>query len=368
LTFDDASVLSAARQDPIGFIAGLNGPVVLDEVQFAPQIFPAIKAAVDRKRTPGQFLLTGSANILLLPKLSESLAGRMELLHLWPFSQGELLGRADGLVDRLFDTSKGNWKLDLAGDAGPSLWERVVTGGYPEAQPRSTARRRRSWFDSYITTILQRDVRELANIDGLSSLPRVLELLAGRTGGLQNFAELSRSLSIPQTSLKRYLTLLEATFLVRSLAPWSTNLGKRLVKSPKTYLLDTGLLSSLVGLSDPEALRQTPLAGGLLENFAVMEITKQASWSEVCPKLFHYRTQTGQEVDLLLEDARGALVGLEVKASSSVNPADFKGLQSLQAAVGSRLLRGVVLYTGTEWIPFGQNLFAVPISALWRAL
>jgi uncharacterized protein len=367
LTFDDASVLSAARQDPSGFIAGFSGPIVLDEVQFAPELFPAIKAAVDRKRVPGRFLLTGSANVLLLPKLSESLAGRLELLHLWPFSQGELLGRVDGLVDVLFNPSTRNWRLDLAGDDGPGLWERVVTGGYPEAQTRSSARRRRSWFDSYITTILQRDVRELANIDGLSSLPRVLELLASRTGGLQNFAELSRSLSIPQTSLKRYLTLLEATFLVRSLAPWSTNLGKRLVKSPKTYLLDTGLASSLVGLYDPEALRQSPLAGGLLENFVVMELTKQASWSEVRPKLFHYRTQAGQEVDLLLEDSRGVLVGLEVKASSSVTSADLKGLYSLQAAVGAKLLRGVVLYTGTEVIPFGSNFFAVPISALWRA-
>jgi hypothetical protein len=367
LTFDDASVLSAARQDPAGFIAGLDGPIVLDEVQFVPELFPAIKAAVDRKRVPGQFLLTGSANVLLLPRLSESLAGRMELLQLWPLSQGELLGRVDGLVDRLFEQPKPNWRLDLSADDGPDLWERITRGGYPEAQARPSARRRRSWFNSYITSILQRDVRELSNIEGLSSLPRLLELLAGRTGSLLNFSELSRSLSIPQTSLKRYLTLLEATFLLRTLPPWSSNLGKRLVKSPKAYLLDSGLVSSLLGLTDPQAARQTALAGALLENFVVMELTKQASWSEVGPKLFHYRTLAGQEVDLLLEDAGGALVGLEVKASASVSSPDFKGLRNLQAASGEKFLRGVVLYTGSEIVPFGSSLFAVPISALWRA-
>lgn len=366
LTLDDPAVLAAARENPSGFIAGLDGPVVLDEVQFAPELFPAIKVAVDRSRELGRFLLTGSANVLVLPKLSESLAGRMELLSLWPFSQGEMSGRVDNLVDRLFAEGEDRWSLDLHHDEGPGLWQRITTGGYPEARTRSTARRRRAWFDSYIATILQRDVRELSNIEGLTALPRILELLASRTGSLLNYSELSRSLSIPQSSLKRYFALLEAAFLVRTLPPWSTNLGKRLVKSPKLCLIDTGLASSLVGATDPDAASRSAIAGRLLENFVVMEFTKQATWSEVMPKLFHYRTHAGHEVDLLLEGASGSLVGVEVKSSGSVDGSDFRGLRQLAETVGDRFVRGVVLYGGTEIVPFESNLFAVPITALWR--
>lgn len=327
-------------------MAGLDGPVVLDEVQFAPGLFPAIKAAVDRDRQPGRFLLTGSANVLELPKLSESLAGRMELLSLWPFSQGELEGTVESFVDRLFIVGEGAWSSELLGGVVDDIWPRIIRGGYPEVQKRAVARRRSAWFGSYITTILQRDVRELANIEGLSTLPRLLELLAARTGGLLNYSELSRSLSIPQTSLKRYFALLEATFLVRLLPPWSTNLGKRLVKSPKVFLLDTGLASYLVGASDPVALAGTALGGGLLENFVVMELTKQATWSKTAPKLFHFRTLEGKEVDVLLESPSGAIVGVEVKSSAFVGSADFRGLRSLEEAVGGKFVRGVVLYSG----------------------
>ena len=365
LTLDDAVVLSAARENPPGFIAGLGGPVVLDEVQFAPELFPAIKASVDADRTPGRFLLTGSANVLVLPRLSESLAGRMELLSLWPFSQGELEGRVECFIDDLF--SEGEWKgAPRSSSAGvDSIWERTIRGGYPEVLTRTSARRRNAWFGSYITTILQRDVRELANIDGLSSLPRLLALLAARTGCLLNYSELSRSLSIPQTSLKRYLALLEATFLVRLLPPWSNNLGKRLVKSPKIYLLDTGLACSLIGLAGARDIPPSTAAGGLLENFVVMELTKQATWSETAPSLFHYRTLPGNEVDVLLEAPSGAVVGVEVKTRASVSNSDFKGLRSLQAVVGERFVRGVVLYGGTEVVPFGPGLYAVPHAALW---
>jgi hypothetical protein len=272
LTFDDPGVLAAARRDPNGFIAGLPAPVTLDEVQHVPELFPAIKAAVDRGREPGRFLLTGSANVLLLPKLSESLAGRMEMLTLWPFSHGELNGVREGFVDALF-APRPSWHLERSEEVGrAALFATVLAGGYPPVLARRVGARRRAWYQSYVTTVLQRDVRDLANIADLTAVPRLLAVLASRAGGLLNFADLSRSLAMPQTTLKRYFALLEATFLVRLLPPWSGNLGQRVIQTPKVYLSDTGLLAHLLGLTVDRLAVDAGLAGGLLENFVLMEL------------------------------------------------------------------------------------------------
>lgn len=364
LTLDDAAVLAAARSDPSGFIGGLKGPVVIDEVQRAPELFLAIKASVDRDRKPGRFLLTGSANVLLLPRLSESLAGRIEVLKLWPLSQGELEGSKEGFIDELFGGQLANTANPREGSS--RFLSRLLRGGYPPVNQRPSAERQKAWFGSYITTILQRDVRDLANIDGLTALPRMLSLLAARAASLMNLSELSRSLAMPLTTLKRYIALLETTFLIQTLPPWSTNMGKRLVKTPRLILSDTGLMSYLLGLSEERLGDQPNLLGPLLENFVVMELQKQVSWSRVQPRLFHFRTQTGQEVDIVLEDAAGRLVGVEVKASSTVSSQDFKGLGALSELSGRRFHRGVVLYTGSESIPFGPKLHALPLNALWR--
>jgi uncharacterized protein len=369
LTFDDATVLSAARHDPAGFVAGLEGPVIIDEVQHVPDIFPALKLAVDRDRRPGRFLLTGSANILLLPRVSESLAGRMEILTLWPLSQGEIEGVEENLIDRLFSTQFALPRIPLK-DAGTrdDILDRVARGGYPEARGRKTEERRRDWFGAYITTILQRDVREMANIEGLTDLPRVLTLLATRASSLHNLADISRSIDIPQSTLRRYLTLLETTFLLSPLPAWSSNLGKRLVKAPKLALSDTGLLTYLLGADRERLEEDSSVLGRALENFVVMELRKQSSWSKTKPQLFHFRTQSGQEVDVVMEDAGGRLVGVEVKASATVASGDFKGLHALRERTGNRLTRGVVLYTGAEAVSFGSDLFALPLASLWRPL
>jgi uncharacterized protein len=369
LTFDDATVLAAARHDPAGFVAGLEGPVIIDEVQLAPDIFPPLKLAVDRSRLPGRFLLTGSANILLLPHVSESLAGRMEILTLWPLSQGEIEGVEENLTDRLFST-KFALPYSALKSAGirADLLTRLVRGGYPEALGRKTEERRRNWFGAYITTILQRDVREMANIEGLTELPRVLALLATRASSLHNLADISRSIDIPQTTLKRYLTLLETTFLLVPLPAWSSNLGKRLVKAPKLALSDTGLLTYLLGANEERLAEDSSLLGRVLENFVVTELRKQASWGKTKPQIFHFRTQTGQEVDIVMEDATGRLVGVEVKASATVNSGDFKGLRALQETAGKRFTRGALLYTGAEAVAFGADLFAIPLASLWRPL
>jgi len=364
LTLDDAGVLAAARGDPAGFLASLDGPVILDEVQRAPELFPAIKVVVDRARQPGRFLLTGSANVLLLPRLSESLAGRMEILTLWPLSQGEIEGVREGFVDEVF---AGTLPSTTEGVMGrKELARRILQGGYPEAHSRETQERRSAWFNSYVTTILQRDVRDLANIEGLTTLPRLLALLASRVMGLMNVAEIARSIAIPLSTLQRYITLLETTFLIQRLPAWYGNLGKRLVKAPKLLLSDTGLAAHLMGVDAERLTRDLGLVGPLLENFVAMELHKQSAWSRTQPRMFHFRTQTGQKVDLVLEDKAGRIVGIEIKASATVGTQDFKGLRRLAEAVGRRFRRGVVLYTGSTAVPFGSSLHALPVSALWR--
>lgn len=362
LTMDDTATLAAAHADPMGFIEGLNEPVILDEIQRSPGLFPAIKVAVDRRRDPGRFLLTGSANVLLLPKLSESLAGRMEVLTLWPFSQGEIEGVREGFIDKVFS---GRLQSMDPGESRTDTIARALRGGYPEVMARR-ASRRPAWFGSYVTTILHREIRDLANVEGLTMLPRLLELLAARSATLVRFAEVSRSAGIPQTTLKRYLALFETTYLTREMRPWSTNVSKRLVKTPKRMFVDTGLLSYLAGWTEKRIAGTPDLAGVLLENFAAMELVKQAGWCQSRIRLFHFRTASGREVDLVLENEQGKIVGIEVKASSSVHAGDFRGLETLREVAPEKFHRGVVLYTGREALPFGKQLHALPLSALWR--
>lgn len=337
-----------------------------DEVQHVPELFPVIKVAVDRKREPGRFLLTGSADVMLLPKLSESLAGRIEVLTLWPFSQGEIRGVRGGFVDALFSEQTA-WPTGARSQNGRGeLIETILAGGYPPVATRQAGARRKAWFQSYLMTILQRDVRDLANIADLTMVPRLLAVVASRAGGLLNFADLSRSLALPQTTLKRYFALLELTFLVQLLRPWSGNLGQRVIRTPKAYLNDTGLLAHLLGLTAERLEIDPSLAGGVAENFVVMELRKQSTWSETQPQLFYWRTSSGQEVDIVLEDRAGRLVGVEVKASATLGGSDVRGLKALAEAVGKRWLRGVVLYQGTEVIPFGSNLHGLPLPLLWN--
>ena len=364
VTLDDASVLAAAKHDPAGFISGLGESTVIDEIQRAPELFVAIKADVDRNRTPGRYLLTGSANVLLLPRLSESLVGRMEIFNLWPLSQGEFDGVREKFIDILF-SEKLPPAESLPADTKTTVIERAIRGGYPEAAARSSESRRRAWFGSYITTILQRDVRDIANIDGLTAMPRLLSMLATRSPSLFNYAELSRSTGLPQSTLKRYMALFETIFLIDHLPAWHSNLGKRLVKTSKLVMNDAGLLTTLLAV-DATRLENTPLCGAVIKNFAIMELKKQISWSDTRPTILHYRTQTGQEVDVVLEDTAGRIVGVEIKSAKSVGGQDFRGIQSLAQAAGDNFLRGIVLYSGSEMVSFGRNLLAMPIESLWN--
>ena len=367
LTFDDPGILAAAKRDPNGFVTGLNAPVTLDEIRHVPELFPVIKAAIDRNRQPGRFLLTGSANVMLLPKLSESLAGRMEVLTLWPFSQGEIRGVKENFVDTLFSGKSVGWSGKSSAMSWDELLESVVSGGYPPAVARQSTARRDAWFQSYVSTVLQRDIRDLANIADTTAVPRLLSVVAARAGGLLNFADLSRTMALPQTTLKRYFALLEATFLVQLLRPWARNLGQRAIQTPKVYLNDTGLLAHLLGVTVDRLKGEGNVAGSVLENFVLMELRKQCTWSATRPELFYWRTVAGREVDVVLEDRTGKVVGVEVKAAATLGSNDVGGLQAMASAVGKNWVRGVVLYAGAETIPFSANLHGIPIRRLWSA-
>jgi predicted AAA+ superfamily ATPase len=290
----------------------------------------------------------------------------MEIHTLWPFSQGELSGIKESFIDRLFVGSNNYPALPDREARPPDVAERIVTGGYPEVLKRSSESRRGSWYGSYITTILQRDIRELANIEGLTELPRILSLLAARTSSLLNYAELSRSSGMPQSTFKRYMALLEAAFLIRRVPPWSGNLSRKLVRSPKVFLNDTGLAAYLMGLDRAGIISNKIIFGPLLENFVVVELMKQAAWSDVSPDIYHFRSQTGQEVDVVLQARDGACVGIEVKTSQAVGAGDFKGLRALADLLGPRFIGGVILYSGKETVPFAGNMHAVPVEELFR--
>lgn len=371
ITFDDLGALSAAKGDPVGFVAGLGGRVILDEIQRVPEILLPLKAEVDRHREPGRFLLTGSANVLTLPRVADSLAGRMDVLQLHAFSQGEVEGQQDagagggkdGFVDQAFSHGASLPQAQL--HDGQDLVSRVLRGGFPEIVTTIKADRRAAWWDSYVLALLQRDLRELANVADMVAMPRLLALLAARSASLLNLAELSRAVAIPGTTLKRYLGLLEASFLVAQVPAWHANLGKRLVKANKVHLCDTGLIAHLLGLDEQRLHQQRSLLGPLLESFVAQEVIKQIGWSTTRPKLFHYRSHSGDEVDLVLEDRSGRLVGIEIKATGTLNEADFKGLRGFAQLTGDKFWRGFLLYNGSEVVPLSHNLWAIPLHSLW---
>lgn len=361
-TLDDSATLALAAGDPTGFIRNLAGPVVLDEIQKAPELFPAIKLAVDRDRQSGRFLLTGSANVMTLPRLSESLAGRMEIIPLFPFSAGELVGKVEGFLPRLFAGAIAKSKPSLTIN---DIQSQLICGGYPEAIRRQSDDRRSAWFASYISTILQRDVRDLARVDALHALPNLLKLLAARASGLLNLADVGRDAGLPHTTLTRYLALLETVFLVHRLPAWSRNLSQRLVKAPKLHLVDSGLACHLLGADVRRLFEDRSLMGRLLESFVVGELRKQISWTDPQMAIYHCRTATGLEVDVVLEKPDGSVAAIEVKASVTVAASDFAPIKALRDQLGQQFRAGVVLYLGDQIIPSGDKLWLVPVSALW---
>jgi predicted AAA+ superfamily ATPase len=363
-SFDDEVLLSAATADPVGFVDDLPELSILDEVQKAPTLFTSIKAAADRDRSPGRFLLTGSANVLLVPTLADSLAGRLEILRLHPMAQVELEERPSRFLDELFG---GVFRLDRRERLRRELAERVVNGGYPAALVRRNARRRAAWYRGYISTLVQRDVRDLSRIRSLDVLPRLLEVAAGQTAQLFNLSKLSGPFQLSRPTIGDYVTILERVFLLERLPPWHRNRLRRLVKTPKMHLCDTGMACALLGMSADSVWRDRKMLGSLLETFVVQELKRQASGADASFRFNHYRDRDGVEIDLVLEREARMLAGVEVKAAATVTAADFRGLRKLASVAGERFVAGVVLYDGESTAGFGDRLFAVPIRRLWES-
>ena len=363
ITLDDRAQFEIARADPVGFVRNLPpGRVALDEVQRVPELFVSIKQAVDEDRTPGRFLLTGSANALLLPRLSDSLAGRMESVTLTTLSECELRHREPaflpGLLRRQVPSARDRRVRD-------HLLNRVIRGCFPEPVQRATERRGSAWYRQYVNTLIQRDIRDFTNIDHPTAMTELLKLTAIHTGKLVNLTELGNRIELDRQTVKRYVALLERLFLVELLPAWHTNEYKRLVKTPKMHAVDTGMTCAIRGLTRERLLRQPSEFGMLLESLVYHELRKQAIWMEEPLSFHHYRDKDKVEVDVVIESASGDCFGVEVKAAATLTARDFTGLRRLQSVAGSRFRQGVLLYDGDHTTAFGNDLFAVPIGAIW---
>lgn len=364
ISFDDATLLSAAKSDPMGFAAGLPDSVILDEVQRVPELLPAIKLSVDNDRRPGRFILTGSANLLLLPGVQESLAGRMEVIYLNPLSEQEKHHSQHSLLEALLS---GQIEPKISGlqPPVPGVAEAVVQGGYPEPNTR-TEQRARQWYRQYLNAIIQRDVQDIANIRDSDELMRLLQLIALRTGTLINISNLMQDIGLQRDTIARYLSVLERLFLIRTLPAWHRNAAKRLIKAPKIHIIDSGLGCALSGLKSADWTRPNNAFGGILESFVVQQMICQSGWVDSELHFSHYRDKDQVEVDLVIEQG-DRLWGVEVKKAASIQSKDGHGLARLADQAGRSWQGGILLYTGTSTLSLANvpNGFAVPMDQLW---
>ena len=376
ISLDDDNLRTGAQEDPVGFVGDLPDKVVLDEVQRAPELFTALKVAVDRNRTPGRFVLTGSSNILLLERLADSLAGRQEIVRLHPLSQGEIEAGVTQLEDTMPHSSPptdflgrifgDGFRIGQSARLGRELYSRIVAGGFPPALARTAAHRRAAWCRAYAEAHVQRDVRDMARIRSLDVIPRLLNVAASQTARLFNLSELSAPFQLSRQTIGDYVTLLERVFLLEKLPPWHGVRRGRLLKTPKLHLGDTGLGCALLGLDEESLATNQTFKSSLLETFVYQELRRQASWSIDPHSFFYYRDKDQVEVDIVMERGSLAVAGVDIKASATVVSSDFRGLRKLKRIAGSRFTNGVVLYDGESVARFGDSLYAVPIRHLWK--
>ena len=363
ITLDDQAQLKIAQADPIGFIRGLpSNRIALDEVQRLPELFVSIKQAVDEQRTPGRFLLTGSANALLLPRLSDSLAGRMESVQLMPLSECEINSRPPSFLRKLLNMEAPSTSDIRIRD---HLLHRLVTGCFPEPLQRATERRSQAWYQQYLNNLIQRDIRDLTHIDHPDLMAKLLKLTAFYAGKLVNLSELGGELGMSGKTIKKYMALLEQLFLLEQLPAWHSNEYKRLVKTPKLHSVDTGMTCSLRGLNRERLHKQPGDFGLILESFVYNELRKQAAWTDEPLRFYHYRDKDKVEVDVIIENALGDYFAIEVKAAATLSARDFTGLKRFQSVAGAHFKIGILLYDGDHTTAFGENLYAVPLGALW---
>lgn len=360
-TLDDSTIRSAALDDPVGFVRGLDRAAI-DEVQRAPDLLLAIKEAVDADPAPGRFLLTGSANLMTLPRVADSLAGRMEVIRLLPLAQAEIGRSASTFLDQVFF---GATPVTGTPITGTDLVEAVLAGGYPEPLTRRSWTRRQDWYLDYIAAIVNRDVRDVAEIEHLHQMPHLLRVLAQHAGQLVNYSAIGAPLGLSHVTTRKYVGIFESLFLIATIQPWYSNSLNRLTKTPKLLFWDSGLLAALRDITPAAVRRDRTLFGPILETFVLSELSKMASWTDDRLTFSHFRDKEQNEIDIVIENRRGEIVGIEVKAAASVSRADFAGMRRLAEACGKRFLLGLVLYDHDLTVPFGDRMFAVPLSALW---
>ncbi|MBF6619505.1 MAG: ATP-binding protein [Patulibacter sp.] len=362
VSLDEQAVRVSAENDPTGVINDMALPAIIDEVHRVPDLMLAIKRRVDREQRPGQFLLTGSANILTAPRIADALTGRAEYLRLWPLTQAEIHGTPATLLHQLFAGTA----PALSGQPGgrSAYASMIAAGGYPMARLREGKRRSR-YFESHVEALLVRDLADIAGVGGPHTTRQLLNAYAAISGALVNHASLGRDLGVNQRTAQARTDLLETLFVIRRLPAYSGNLLNRVVKAPKGYITDSGLLCHLIGADAERIVKDDKVAGMTFETFAVMELLRLAEWGDHALRAFHYRDRDGREVDLVLEHPNGDVIGIEVKAAASIHTSDLTGLRHLRSKLGDRFRGGAVLYTGEATVPFGNGLFAVPLSALW---
>jgi len=363
-SLDSATWRQSAISDPAEFVAA-DGPLVIDEIQRVPELLLAIKESVDSDPRPGRFLLTGSARLLTMKQVPDALPGRMETIELWPLSQGEIDKLStEQFIDRIF--AEGPSFTHGSALTRTDYAARLARGGFPEAVARQERRRQR-FLDEYVADLVNRDVLQVAQIEHAQDLRRLLRLLAARSGQLLVPANLANGLAVSAPTVRRYLDLLEEVFLIKRVPAWSRNLSRRAVSTPKLAFVDSGIAANLLGYDATRLGRLDSPLGGLLEGFVTAELMRQLTWAQERAELFHYRTKDQIEVDIVLEDRRGRIVAIDVKASATVRADDFRGINHLADRLGDDLIAGVVLYTGAATVPFGPRNRAIPLAAVWEA-
>ncbi len=364
ISCDNIASLASIQFDPVGFINNKAKPLIIDEAQRAPEIFLPIKVDVDENRKPGRYLLTGSANPLLVPNLGDSLTGRMGICNMWPLSQGEIHGRKENLLESLFKSEQ--WKADYPILSQHEIVEILMKGGFPNVVLAKSSEERREWCNDYLFNVLQKDINDLSKIEHFSQMPSLLYGIANRIGSPLNVNSLTDLIRTSEATIRRYIELLKSLFLLYPLPSWSRNIDKKLSKAAKIYFSDTALLLQSIDFDEERLLKLPNVLGQVFENFVVMELVKQATWSPEPIKLYHYRTHDQKEVDVVLETSSGKVIGIEIKLSGIVRKDDLKGLMSLKEYCGDAFHKGIIFYTGDTMLPFGDSFTALPVTALWE--
>lgn len=364
VTLDDLNQLQFAQVDPVGFVRSFGARhVIIDEIQRVPELMLPLKQAIDEDRQPGRYLLSGSANAMALPKVADSLAGRLEVVNLYPLSQSEVLGKPSSFLTRLL---AGELPMTTCTRLRDELVQQICKGGFPEVLARGSEARRMAWFQQYMMSLVQKDLVDIADIEHLALMPKLIHMLSNQAAQLMNYSQISEALQIPRQTVKRYMELLKQLFVFQELTAWHGNENKRLVKTPKIHMIDTGLACGVRRINTARLTEDRTLFGHLLENYVFCELQKIASWSEEQFYFYHYRDKDKVEVDIVIETAMGDVIAIEVKSGATITSADFKGLERLRDVVGDRFKMGVLLYDGDHSNQLPDRICSAPLGVIWE--